>query len=199
MTEQFYKYAIIILWAAYIGIRVPFEGRYRENKKTRKEGVAAERFIIVLLGLTILLLPMIWALTSYLDQFRLFFHPAIRNAGIVLAVVSLVYFFQIHKALGDNWSPGLEIQKKHALVVAGPYKRIRHPMYLQILLWTLSQSLILSNFIAGFAGIAGWFLFYWWQVPREEKMLKDHFGNAYTDYMKKTNRIIPVNFNQKNK
>lgn len=199
MTEQFYKYAIIILWAVYIGIRVPFEGRYRGYEKIRQVGVKAERFIIAMLGLTILLLPLMWALTPYLDQFRLFFHPALRNAGIVLAMVSLVYFYQIHKVLGDNWSPGLEIQKKHALVVTGPYKKIRHPMYLQILLWTLSQALILSNIVAGFAGIAGWFLFYWWRVPREEKMLTDYFGEAYTDYMKKTNRIIPFNFNQKYK
>jgi protein-S-isoprenylcysteine O-methyltransferase Ste14 len=103
----------------------------------------------------------------------------------------LFYFWWIHKTLGVNWSPTLEIRKGHQLIKAGPYKRIRHPMYSQIWLWTIAQFLIISNIFAGLSGILAWTILYFIRVPSEEKMMIEIFGDEYIEYMKQTGRVFP--------
>lgn len=108
-----------------------------------------------------------------------------------MTIFSLWYFWWVHKALRTNWSPILEIGQKHKLINTGPYKRIRHPMYTQVWLWAISQMLIISNWVAGLAGILLWTFMYFMRVGKEERMMLDEFGAEYEEYMKETGRILP--------
>jgi protein-S-isoprenylcysteine O-methyltransferase Ste14 len=64
-------------------------------------------------------------------------------------------------------------------------------MYASIWLWAASQALLLSNWIAGLAGIAAFAPMYFRRVPREEQMMRGAFGPAYEAYMARTGRILP--------
>jgi protein-S-isoprenylcysteine O-methyltransferase Ste14 len=191
MSEIIFKIAFVVLWIIYILIRVPFEKGYKREEKIKTTHMTKEKFLLFLLSLGLLLIPMIWLFTPFLDSFNINLPVWTRLLGIVISILSLFYFWWIHKTLGVNWSPTLEIRKGHQLIKTGPYKRIRHPMYSQIWLWTISQFLIISNICAGLSGILAWTILYFMRVPKEEEMMIENFRDEYIQYKKQTGRIFP--------
>lgn len=191
MSELFFKITFVILWVIYIFIRVPFDKTYKQEEKIKTNHSTKEKALLFVLSVGLLLIPLIWSFTPFLASFNLGLPVWVRSLGVILAIFSLFYFRWIHKALGANWSPTLEIRKGHQLIKSGVYKKIRHPMYAQIWLWTIAQFLIVSNLFAGFSGLIAWSVLYFIRVPNEEKMMVENFGDEYTEYMKRTGRVFP--------
>jgi protein-S-isoprenylcysteine O-methyltransferase Ste14 len=192
MNEIIFKIIFVILWFIYIAIRVPFESKYRLLQKIKVLDSKKEKLLIILLALGLLLIPLIWVFTPFLNSFNIELPIWVKWLGVVISTLSLFHFNLIHKTLGANWSPTLEIMEGHQLVKIGVYKRIRHPMYTQMFFWTVAQFLIISNLIAGLSGIVSWIIFYFVRVPREEKMMLEKFGDEYIEYKKQSGRIIPI-------
>jgi protein-S-isoprenylcysteine O-methyltransferase Ste14 len=71
------------------------------------------------------------------------------------------------------------------------YRFVRHPMYGSIWLWCLAQGLMLANWLAGWYAVIAFALMYFVRTPREEKMMREFFGQPYLDYMGRTGRIFP--------
>jgi protein-S-isoprenylcysteine O-methyltransferase Ste14 len=191
MSEIIFKIIFLVLWVLYILIRAPFDKQYKQEEKIKTFHLSKERSLLVLLSLGLLLIPLIWVFTPILDNFNIELPVWVRLSGVVLSILSLFYFRWIHKTLGANWSPTLEIRKGHQLIKVGAYKKIRHPMYAQIWLWTIAQTLIVSNVVAGFSGLIAWGILYFIRVPNEEKMMVENFGDEYIEYMTQTGRIFP--------
>jgi protein-S-isoprenylcysteine O-methyltransferase Ste14 len=92
--------------------------------------------------------------------------------------------------LDRNWSGNLKIQKGHELVTAGPYGKIRHPIYAGTILWASGLALFtanMSSILMALSTIMSIFL----RVTKEEKMLIEHFGDEYVKYMDTTGRYFP--------
>ncbi len=75
------------------------------------------------------------------------------------------------------------------LIKAGPYKFIRHPMYLSVLTACLSFVLSNINFLT-ILFFVFLFLDLFLKMNYEEKLLQKAFSN-YSEYMTKTKRLIP--------
>jgi protein-S-isoprenylcysteine O-methyltransferase Ste14 len=191
MNEIIFKITFVALFIIYVLIRVPFEKIYKQEMKIKTVNSSREKFLLFLMSLGLLLIPLLWLFTPFLDSFKMEFPVWLRFLGVAISIVSLFYFRWIHKTLGANWSPTLEIRKGHQLIKKGPYKTIRHPMYAQIWLWTIAQVLIVSNLFAGFSGIVVWSILYFMRIGSEEKMMIENFGDDYIEYMKQTGRIFP--------
>jgi protein-S-isoprenylcysteine O-methyltransferase Ste14 len=191
MDELFFKITFVVLWAAYTIIRLPHAKSYKGVKKLKAEGKNRERLLVGLVSIGTTLAPLVWVFTDWFAAFNAGLDDGIRIAGVLIAVLSLALFHWVHKVLGQNWSPVLEIREDHAIVKQGPYKTIRHPMYTQVWLWVIAQFLIISNWIAGLAGIVAWSVLYFVRVPKEEAMLIAEFGDGYRQYMDETGRIFP--------
>ena len=70
-------------------------------------------------------------------------------------------FRKTHLALGKYWSVSLDIRDGHRLITDGIYTKVRHPMYSAFWLMALAQALLIPNWFAGMAGLAGFgFLFF---------------------------------------
>ena len=83
-----------------------------------------------------------------------------------------------------------EIAPRASLVTAGPYRFIRHPMYLAVLLATLALLLDLFSWPRGIA----WLILLGDIVAKlnyEEHLLAARFPE-YADYRKKTRRLLPL-------
>jgi protein-S-isoprenylcysteine O-methyltransferase Ste14 len=178
----------IVAW--YV-IRYPFERRARRVPVVRDRHSLSDRLglFAALFGLAIL--PGLYVATGYPSWAD---YPArwwAVAAGALTFVCALWVFRRSHKDLGRNWSITLEIRQKHKLVSTGLYAWIRHPMYTSFMLMGLGQALLLSNWIAGFSGLAGFFILFSLRVGKEERMMLDSFGEQYRAYMLKTKRIIP--------
>jgi len=119
------------------------------------------------------------------------FRPSLAWLGLLFAIAALGMFHLTHRALGRNWSVSLDVRENHELVTEGIYRRVRHPMYSAFWLWAIAQALLLPNWIAGFAGLAGFGILFFGRVAREERMMLQTFGDSYRDYMARTGRVFP--------
>ncbi|MBX5156196.1 MULTISPECIES: protein-S-isoprenylcysteine O-methyltransferase [unclassified Rhizobium] len=178
----------VVVWAI---IRRPHARRAKRlqvvsDRRTPSEAVG---LAAGLLGLSII--PAIYVATGFPLAADYPPHLWAVALGAILLVCAMWVFRRTHKALGKNWSITLEIREKHKLISQGPYALVRHPMYTSFLLMGLGQAFLLSNWVAGLAGLLGAGILFFLRVDKEERMMLDVFGPEYQAYMDKTKRIIP--------
>jgi protein-S-isoprenylcysteine O-methyltransferase Ste14 len=186
--------AAIIWFAGLVGwtiIRRPFERRAKKIgvKKSLFDRRESSLLAVALLGMFVI--PAIYALSGFPAALDRPFIAWIAWLGIVPEVAALWLFRRSHVDLGRNWSISLEVRDQHALVQSGVYRRIRHPMYTSFFLLAVAQLLLLPNWLAGLAGIAGAGVLFGFRVAREERMMLESFGEDYRAYMAHTKRIVP--------
>jgi protein-S-isoprenylcysteine O-methyltransferase Ste14 len=158
-------------------IRLPHE-RERQQTRIAVDHVSGlERVLIGLVAVGLGLLPAIYVFTPWLKWADYRLSPrATGQAGAVgsaLLAIAVWIFWRSHTDLGRNWSPSL------------------HPMYLSIWLWGIAQTLLLQNWVAGWASLILFLPMYILRVPREEQMMLEQFGEEYRVYMNQTGRISP--------
>jgi len=90
---------------------------------------------------------------------------------------------------------GVPLEDQYArtetLVIQGPYKYVRHPLYFDVVLLMVGWWLLLDY---SFLLLSAIFLLLWFNyivAPFEEKELKAIFGEQYERYSKEVPRIIP--------
>jgi protein-S-isoprenylcysteine O-methyltransferase Ste14 len=181
--------------AAETILRIPYERQRQQLAKTDRRVTRTEWSVLAGLFVAVLVLPTIYSLTRWLDFADYRLPPRMQaragRIGALLLATAVWLFRRSHHDLGANWSPSLEIGARHTLTTHGVYRTIRHPMYASQLLWSLAQALLLHNWIAGCAGFVSFLTLYLVRVPREERMMLDHVGNAYRAYCAQTGRIVP--------
>lgn len=172
-------------------IRRPFERKAKKVSVSKSLFGQRESGILALAFLGLFVVPAVYALTGYPSSLDRPFIPAIAWFGLATVCAALWLFRRSHVDLGRNWSISLEVREQHALVKAGVYRLIRHPMYSSFFLLAIAQMLLLSNWLAGASGLLGVGILYAFRVRQEERMMFEYFGNDYLDYMTKTKRLIP--------
>jgi protein-S-isoprenylcysteine O-methyltransferase Ste14 len=130
--------------------------------------------------------------TAVLERFtgRLPFHGGVALVGLVLVVIGVVLNVRARRALGPHWTGTMEVRARHALVVRGPYARVRHPIYLSGLL--LAAGSFLAHPSAASACVAGGLtvglLLKTWL---EERTLRDALGTEYARYAARVPALLP--------
>ncbi len=173
----------LIGFVVYFSIRHTFIKRTRDVPKADSRIDRLEKFLLFLMVPAILVLPFLYWFTPLLSFADYSLPLPVLLAGLVAMIASLWLFWRSHVDLGDNWSVSLEISEGHQIVSNGVYRSIRHPMYASIWLWGLAQGMLLENWLAGWAVIPVFALMYFLRTPKEEKLMCEHFGDSYRQYM----------------
>jgi protein-S-isoprenylcysteine O-methyltransferase Ste14 len=188
----------LLLWLFYLLSRlIPSRGlpSLASSRTDRRAALKEEGWYILLTialswygnlivaGLYLLDPP--WMLWSY------FYLPAeIRILGVAIALVLIPYTYWVGRVLAENYSDTLQIQDKQTLITAGPYGRLRHPIYASAIYFLGALVLVSDNFlflILLLLIIPGIYR----RMKKEEGMMIDQFGDEYLKYMKRTGRIFP--------
>ena len=135
--------------------------------------------------------PLIWVASPAFSfaEYALDTGPLV--AGVMCLVIGLWLFYRSHADLGTNWSITLEVREQHRLITQGVYRRIRHPMYLALALYSIGQALVIPNWVAGPSNLIAFAILCALRVRAEERMMVEEFGDEYAAYSARTKRLIP--------
>jgi protein-S-isoprenylcysteine O-methyltransferase Ste14 len=115
----------------------------------------------------------------------------LRWAGIGIALAGFTLLQWSHRALGNNWSDAPRLVADQELVAAGPYRWVRHPIYVAFLLILGPLGLISANWLVGGAWLAMTGLGVACRIRTEEALMVGRFGDRYRAYMRRTGRLFP--------
>ncbi len=114
----------------------------------------------------------------------------LRWGGVVLSLAALAWNSWAQIALGREYSRILRLREDRRLVTAGPYRWIRHPMYLGGSLFFLGVLLEACDALVAVAMVFSAALLIA-RVPKEEAMMLEGFGQEYREYQGRTGRLLP--------
>jgi protein-S-isoprenylcysteine O-methyltransferase Ste14 len=92
--------------------------------------------------------------------------------------------------LGRRFSGLVAIQPGHELVTDGPYRYVRHPSYLGMMLALAGWALVFRS-AAGLAATALGLVVLAARIEDEEALLASQFGEPYAEYRRRTWRLLP--------
>jgi protein-S-isoprenylcysteine O-methyltransferase Ste14 len=178
-------------FVVYTGIRARYARPTHGLERTHRQVDGLEKALLGLVIPSSLLLPLLFLFTPLLNFANYDLPKIVPPIGAVVMLFAIWLFWRSHADLGLNWSATLEIRKDHQLVTSGVYRRIRHPMYTSIFLFSAAQAMLLPNWLAGFSALVPFTLLYLIRTPREEQMMSNIFGDEYRTYMQRTGRLLP--------
>lgn len=88
--------------------------------------------------------------------------------------------------------PGMKTMPQQ-LVTAGPYAYTRNPMYLGHLIFLAGLALTLRSELAALIAVAS-AVFFHVRVKKDEKRLREFFGEPYAEYCARVKRWLPALF-----
>lgn len=127
------------------------------------------------------------------------------GAGLVLAGLALLgwvcryrrpdevlvsTYLTVCRALSGKWRQPAP-QRTEGLVVRGPQRLVRHPMYLAVFVMVIGWWLVLDYSLVLFMAM---FLLLWFNlvvIPVEERELRALFGEEYEAYARRVPRFFP--------
>jgi protein-S-isoprenylcysteine O-methyltransferase Ste14 len=97
------------------------------------------------------------------------------------------------RSLGQMFGPssgfGVRLNAGHRLIVSGPYARVRHPMYLAVMIAALGSMLLYRTWAT--LGFAVLMLGLVVRARREERVLAQEFGQEWREYAARVPAWLP--------
>jgi protein-S-isoprenylcysteine O-methyltransferase Ste14 len=112
-------------------------------------------------------------------------------SGCLLALAGAALVVGSRAELGPAWSFVPKADQGRGLVTTGPYRLVRHPIYLGLALLAMGQALAFGSWPALVIVLAGIVPTFAWRACAEEKLLNRTFGERYAVYRQGTRMIIP--------
>ncbi len=112
-------------------------------------------------------------------------------AAVALFVAGLFLRWWAIITLGRFFTVDVTIEKDHEVVERGPFQWLRHPSYSGVLLAFAGFALSLHHWIALFVILLPILAAFLYRMKVEEEALSRALGSRYTDYMRRTKRLVP--------
>ena len=178
-----------------IGVSIGGYFRYQAEKSGEQLSWKEE-------GLTVMVLLRLAGLLAWLSILVYVINPAwmqwsavslpdgLRWFGVTTGVLCLPLMYWLFRNIGRNITQTVLTRKDHQLVMTGPYRWVRHPLYSVGTLLFASFALIAANWFMALVMLLGLVMLLV-RLPNEERHLLKRFGNEYPEYMKRTGRLVP--------
>lgn len=105
--------------------------------------------------------------------------------GLALMLTSMIVMIRIAKSTIMPWDPS---QK---LVVTGPYRHLRNPMILGVIILLIGEAFVLSSYGIAILAAVFFILNTAYFITFEEPQLEQLFGESYRQYRANVPRWIP--------
>lgn len=120
-------------------------------------------------------------------------HPLVLAPGLFLILAGYAATLWCYAIMGDTWRMGVDRGEKTTLVTRGPYRVVRHPIYLfQIVI--LAGVVLLLPTVFALLILVVHVVCVWFKAADEEAYLLTVHGDDYRDYLARTGRLLPKLF-----
>src|SRR6185503_18511183 len=158
-------------------------GRRSRSVRVVRDGKGTLETALLTLAWAGFFVPLIWIASPVFSFAEYPLRAGPLAAGLLCLAAGLWLFYRSHADLGTNWSITLEVRERHRLITHGVYRRVRHPMYSALVLYSVGQALVIPNWVAGPANLVAFAVLFALRVRQEERMMLEQFGDEYTAYM----------------
>jgi protein-S-isoprenylcysteine O-methyltransferase Ste14 len=119
------------------------------------------------------------------------YSPVLGVVADAVTLAGLLVALWARMTLGGYWSSSVVLKQDHQIIVRGPYRYVRHPIYSGVLLMVLGTVVLWGSLVAlllfpvAFSGL-------WMKLHLEERLLTTHFPEAYRHYQSRVrSALIP--------
>lgn len=120
-----------------------------------------------------------------------FIPDALVLLAIGIGLVAIVLGISARQALGWAYSPRGTPQEGNYLIHKGPYRWVRHPLYLAAILWCIGWPLFVKSFLGIFTALIFVIPSVCIRIKNEEQALINTLGEDYKEYIDETWRLLP--------
>lgn len=179
---------LLVCWAAVIVYWLVMAGRV---KRSLERAPGWPRFMMTVVVVVILVAWGELSQRGLVTDRRLWIHSTPATViGDVLVIAGAVLAIWSRTILGANWSATVTYKEHHELIVRGPYRLVRHPIYTGFLLLLLGTALVVGT-PGWFAALGGGFLVMIAKLRMEERLMIQHFPEEYSEYRRRVRGLIP--------
>lgn len=176
-----------MLWLAYWGVSA-----LRVKPAARVESSSSRwgRHVLLIILAVLLLRHYPWLNGGFLNERFVPDQAWVVWLGFALTLIGLAFTCWARVVLGRNWSGIVQLKHDHELIVRGPYRYVRHPIYTGLLLAFFGTALAIGEWrtLVGTALVA---IAFWRKLRLEESWLCELFGDRYRNYMRQVKALIP--------
>jgi protein-S-isoprenylcysteine O-methyltransferase Ste14 len=178
----------IIIWSFWFISEIALNRLLRSNQNDKKD---KDKNTIRIIWITIGVANSLGIIFSFFSDFLISNVYAIPFAGLIIIIIGMLFRFFAIWSLGKLFTVDVTIRKNHTIKKDGIYKIIRHPSYLGSLISFFGFGISLNNWVSLLIIIIPVTTAMINRIKIEEKLLIEHFGIDYLEYMKKTYRLMP--------
>jgi len=180
---------VMISWAV-LGAAMVFRRRSARSQERRRDTPAMAGLLLQGIGL-----GFAWSIRRNLLTPILFSSPGMQwlvaAFTMLLSLGSACLVVWALSTLGKQWSIAARLLNDHQLVIHGPYRLVRHPIYSGMFGLMIATGLALSVPMALLYGVPIFWLGTLIRMRSEEKLLREEFGEQYQMYKEQVPAILP--------
>jgi protein-S-isoprenylcysteine O-methyltransferase Ste14 len=189
------------IWAYWFGVGIMIVRVKRHSRKTPilTPAQPLER----LMGLVFLPIVTLWMVLPYLAQSRTRApwsipgfaleapaYGAVRWLAAIVAVICLIATARCWARMGRDWRMAVAVGEKTNIIMDGPFRRIRHPIYAFSILLMICTAIVVPTWPMLAVAVAH---IVWMNAKarNEERHLLTTQGDEYAQYVQRTGRFFP--------
>jgi protein-S-isoprenylcysteine O-methyltransferase Ste14 len=111
--------------------------------------------------------------------------------GLIIAWAGMLLRLWAVLTLGRSFTTTVVVRPQQTVVSGGPYRFVRHPSYLGLLILLLGFGLTLGDLAAAVVMVVLPTMGLLWRIRVEEAALRAGLGDGYLEYCKGRARLIP--------
>lgn len=117
--------------------------------------------------------------------------PAVQISGLVIALIGALITVWVQEAMGTSWRVGVDPHERTDLVIHGPFKYSRNPIFAAMIITALGLTLMVPN-VVSLIGRSALVAAIELQVRMvEEPYLRSMHAQSYIDYERHVARFFP--------
>jgi protein-S-isoprenylcysteine O-methyltransferase Ste14 len=182
---------VLAAWVVFVPLMLWARGQVEKGTTNSREITSLLGIVLQGVGFAIVwrwhgLTPIPHMPASYLAQW------AIALAAIVLAFASVLFAVAAIRTLGKQWSLVARVVDGHLLVRSGPFRIVRHPIYLAMMGLLIATGIAFSTLLGIGLAMGVYLCGTWLRVRFEERLLWAKFADGYARYVQEVPAVLPT-------